>query len=107
MSQSFYFPLFSWLCTVYRVHWLRAKAMRDQWREELVIVLREMDWVQHFFQHKLEEWSSWSWCSASTVSRAHLICLGTTTSMGCVHHFCSTGVRCYQDQSPSTVSDIP
>ncbi|KAG1782823.1 hypothetical protein EV702DRAFT_950816, partial [Suillus placidus] len=36
----------------YRVHWLRAKALRDRWREELILVKLEMDWTHNFFLWK-------------------------------------------------------
>ncbi|KAG1851428.1 hypothetical protein DFJ58DRAFT_638866, partial [Suillus subalutaceus] len=42
--------------TVYRVHWLRAKAMRDRWAEEMLLVKHKMDWTCDFFLHKAENW---------------------------------------------------
>jgi hypothetical protein len=41
---------------VYRVHWLRSKALRDRWEEELVLVSHEMDWTARFFVYKAEQW---------------------------------------------------
>lgn len=41
---------------VYRVHWLRAKALRDRWAEEMSLVRNEMDWTCNFFEHKSKEW---------------------------------------------------
>ncbi|KAG1760006.1 hypothetical protein EV702DRAFT_985839, partial [Suillus placidus] len=41
---------------VYRVHWLRAKALRDRWREELILVKLEMDWTHNFFLWKATQW---------------------------------------------------
>ncbi|KDQ64018.1 hypothetical protein JAAARDRAFT_116649, partial [Jaapia argillacea MUCL 33604] len=38
-----------------KVHWLRAKAMRDRWQEELTIVIHEMEWVPNYFNHRVEE----------------------------------------------------
>lgn len=42
--------------TVYRVHWLRSKASRDRWKEELDLLPHEMEWVIYFFRHKSAEW---------------------------------------------------
>ncbi|KAG1784914.1 uncharacterized protein HD556DRAFT_1531799 [Suillus plorans] len=40
----------------YRVHWLRAKALRDRWREEMILVKLEMDWTCKFFLWKATQW---------------------------------------------------
>ncbi|KAG1900024.1 uncharacterized protein F5891DRAFT_980638 [Suillus fuscotomentosus] len=45
-----------WLNEFYRVHWLRAKAMRDQWAEELLLVQHEMDWTCNFLLRKADKW---------------------------------------------------
>ncbi|KAG1788809.1 hypothetical protein EV424DRAFT_1355962 [Suillus variegatus] len=45
-----------WLNEFYRVHWLRAKALKDQWEEEHPLVQHEMNWTCDFFMHKAEEW---------------------------------------------------
>ncbi|KAG1832498.1 hypothetical protein EV424DRAFT_1342450 [Suillus variegatus] len=45
-----------WLNEFYRVHWLRAKAMRDRWAEELLLVQHEMDWTCNFLLRKADEW---------------------------------------------------
>lgn len=42
---------------VYRVHWLRAKAWFDRWKEESVLVPSEMDWTVRFFKHKAGQWT--------------------------------------------------
>ncbi|KAG1843164.1 hypothetical protein DFJ58DRAFT_665500 [Suillus subalutaceus] len=41
---------------VYRVHWLRAKALRDRWKEEMMLVQLEMDWTCNFFLWKATQW---------------------------------------------------
>ncbi len=41
---------------VYRVHWLKAKARRDRWQEEHVLVLSEMKWTVLFYQNKASVW---------------------------------------------------
>jgi hypothetical protein len=42
--------------TVYRVHWLRTKALRDRWAEELILVEHEMGWTLEFFLFKASMW---------------------------------------------------
>lgn len=42
--------------TVYRVHWLKAKARNDRWTEEVVLILSEMDWTQQFFHFMGHKW---------------------------------------------------
>ncbi|KAG2158038.1 uncharacterized protein EDB93DRAFT_1077591 [Suillus bovinus] len=39
-----------------RLHWLRAKALRDRWKEELMLVQFEMDWTCNFFLWKATQW---------------------------------------------------
>ncbi|KAG1822333.1 hypothetical protein EV424DRAFT_1538731 [Suillus variegatus] len=46
----------SWNEEFYRVHWLRAKALRDRWREEMLLVKLEMDWTCKFFLWKTTQW---------------------------------------------------
>jgi hypothetical protein len=41
---------------VYRVHWLKAKARRDRWAEEVTVLVHEMDWTMWFFEHRASEW---------------------------------------------------
>lgn len=41
---------------VYRVHWLRAKAMRDRWKEEEELLKDEFQWTITFFNHMAQAW---------------------------------------------------
>ena len=43
---------------VYRVHWLRTKAQRDRWVEELTLIQHEMDWTCNFFIFKSKQWDA-------------------------------------------------
>ncbi|KAG1717219.1 hypothetical protein EDB19DRAFT_1840719 [Suillus lakei] len=45
-----------WLNEFYWVHWLHAKALRDHWEEEMLLVQHEMNWTCNFFLHKAEQW---------------------------------------------------
>jgi hypothetical protein len=39
------------------VHWLKAKARRDRWAEELVLLSSEMDWAVAFLQNQAKLWN--------------------------------------------------
>jgi hypothetical protein len=41
---------------VYRVHWLRAKAVRDRWAEEKELLEAEFQWTINFFAARARTW---------------------------------------------------
>ena len=41
---------------VQRVHWIRARAQKSRWEEELLLVKYEMEWTTRSFLHKAQEW---------------------------------------------------
>ena len=41
---------------VTRVNWLRAKARKTRWEEEVVILQHEMTWTQMWFEHQMIKW---------------------------------------------------
>lgn len=41
---------------VQRVHWIRARAQRSRWEEELLLVKYEMEWTTRSFLYKTREW---------------------------------------------------
>ena len=43
---------------VQRVHWIRARAQKSRWEEELLLVKYEMDWTTRSFLHKAQEWQN-------------------------------------------------
>ncbi|KAI5997503.1 hypothetical protein EDD15DRAFT_2162788 [Pisolithus albus] len=47
----------SWMSEFYRIHWLRAKAVRDRWEEEEELLISEFQWTANFFKHRAGEWS--------------------------------------------------
>ena len=53
-KQSFDILIF----LVQRVHWLRARAQKHRWHEELVIVKHEMEWTTRYFLHRARQWTS-------------------------------------------------
>jgi hypothetical protein len=44
------------LSEVQRVHWIRARAQKNRWEEELLLVKYEMEWTTRSFLHKAGEW---------------------------------------------------
>ena len=44
--------------SVYRVHWLKAKAQKDRWAEEVTLLTNEMDWVSTFFRMQASMWNN-------------------------------------------------
>ena len=44
------------LILVYRVHWLRSKALRDRWEEEAELLASEVEWTGNFFDYKARRW---------------------------------------------------
>lgn len=43
--------------SVYRIHWLKAKARRDRWEEEEKLIPEEMGWTVNFFRGQAAWWS--------------------------------------------------
>ncbi|KAG1884252.1 hypothetical protein F4604DRAFT_1878716 [Suillus subluteus] len=50
-----------WNEEFYRVHWLRAKALWDQWKEEMTLVQLEMDWTCNYFSWRATQWGDRMW----------------------------------------------
>ncbi len=44
------------ITSVFRVHWLRARAQRGRWAEELVLVKNEMKWTVNFYMYMAQTW---------------------------------------------------
>jgi len=44
------------LIAVQRVHWLRARAQKNRWDEELSLVKYEMEWTARYFLYHAREW---------------------------------------------------
>jgi len=41
---------------VQRVHWLRARAQKERWAEEKILVGYEMQWTVRYFLHYRDAW---------------------------------------------------
>jgi hypothetical protein len=42
--------------TVQRVHWLRARAQKERWAEEVTLVAYEMQWTVRYFLYNVQLW---------------------------------------------------
>ncbi|KAF9545280.1 hypothetical protein CPC08DRAFT_649410 [Agrocybe pediades] len=42
---------------IYRVHWLRARAENNRWKEELELTCYEMQWTTRFYMYMAELWA--------------------------------------------------
>ncbi|KAI6096271.1 hypothetical protein EDD16DRAFT_1528139 [Pisolithus croceorrhizus] len=47
----------TWLTEFYCIHWLRAKAIKDQWEEEEALLVTEFQWAINFFKYHVRKWS--------------------------------------------------
>jgi hypothetical protein len=65
--------LFKWiiyieLSPVQRVHWLRARAQKMRWHEEVTLTTYEMQWTARYFMHMSKKWSKVRDTSAEEVT---------------------------------------
>jgi hypothetical protein len=44
--------------SVKRVHWLRARAQKDRWHEEVILVTYEMQWTVRYFLQRSKTWEA-------------------------------------------------
>ncbi|KAH9008300.1 hypothetical protein EDB85DRAFT_2164631 [Lactarius pseudohatsudake] len=49
----------TWMDEFNRVHWLRAKAQLERWKEEQNSIHNETEWVPAYFRAKAECWKAW------------------------------------------------
>lgn len=43
---------------VYRLHWLRARARFNRWKEELMLTKYEMQWSVRYFMFQAHRWEN-------------------------------------------------
>ena len=43
---------------VNRVHWLRARAQKQRWMEEFILVGYEMTWTVNYFRYQANIWEN-------------------------------------------------
>jgi hypothetical protein len=51
----FFLPLLN-STSVYRLHWLRARAQANRWTEELKLTHHEMSWTVRFYMYMAKKW---------------------------------------------------
>lgn len=51
-----YFSKLITFSTVYRVHWLKAKARKNRWNEEFILLASEMDWTVLYYRYQAAGW---------------------------------------------------
>lgn len=57
LEFSFFLFYFSFLLLpVYHVNWMRARAQKNRWDEELMKTEKEMLWVTLYFMHHRDLW---------------------------------------------------
>ncbi|KAG1864548.1 hypothetical protein C8R48DRAFT_601716, partial [Suillus tomentosus] len=66
---------------VYRVHWLRAKALRDCWQEEFTLVEHEMTWTLGSFNYKRATWLGRGQNAQDKKQEGHVCYAGKQASM--------------------------
>jgi len=50
-------PAFNYI-SVYRVNWMRSRAQKNRWEEELPKTEKEMIWTTRYFMHQRDTWYS-------------------------------------------------
>jgi hypothetical protein len=60
-----------YILAVYRVHWLRARARRDRWQEELLLTEHEMEWTRRYFGYISNRWRRWAELSKNENKAGH------------------------------------
>jgi|SRR5882762_1463574 len=78
---------------VYRVHWLKAKARRDRWREEQTLLASEMQWTELFFRYRASLWKALAAESSAVVASRDTNSQADTLSKTEFRH--SKGHICY------------
>lgn len=81
---------------VYRVNWLRAKARKERWEEEVELVKSEMRWTVNCFEYHERIWDkraeeaksegqmAYAWKQKSTWGRWTKAAKDTFGALGCV-----------------------
>ena len=54
--MSIFVSLLTVTPAVQRVHWLRARAQKNRWDEELLLLKYEMEWTTRALLHKARVW---------------------------------------------------
>lgn len=61
-----------------RVHFLRARAQKNRWTEELLLVEYEMRWTAQYFSHQVTVWKGRAAAAESSHLGGHdVVCRAT------------------------------
>ncbi|PCH39875.1 hypothetical protein WOLCODRAFT_67047, partial [Wolfiporia cocos MD-104 SS10] len=63
----------TWMEELHHVNWLKTKAQKDRWQEELEIVLAEMQWVVRYFERKAYNWEGLTERSSELGGKAYCL----------------------------------
>lgn len=55
-NKPYLYHLFNLNFTVYRIHWLRARAEKNRWSEELYLTEHEMVWTVKYYMYMAKLW---------------------------------------------------
>ena len=58
--------------TVYRVHWLRARAQLHRWQEEVALTRNEMHWAINYFTSRQRQWFLWQYSHSDMTPGHHV-----------------------------------
>ncbi|EGO04379.1 hypothetical protein SERLA73DRAFT_43468, partial [Serpula lacrymans var. lacrymans S7.3] len=58
---------------VYRVHWLRAKAMYNRWIKKDILVCLKMKWTVQYFQHQTKGWKDFQDANKMEAKPSHVV----------------------------------
>ncbi|KAH9031441.1 hypothetical protein EDB83DRAFT_2229595 [Lactarius deliciosus] len=61
----------TWMDEFNRVHWLRAKAQFERWKEEQHSIYNEAIWIPAYFHSKAECWKAWMDMAAQALLPGH------------------------------------
>ncbi|KAH9013590.1 hypothetical protein EDB85DRAFT_1899632 [Lactarius pseudohatsudake] len=61
----------TWMDEFNRVHWLRAKAQFERWKEEQHSIHNEAIWIPAYFHSKAERWKAWMDMEAQALRPGH------------------------------------
>ncbi|KAH9008024.1 hypothetical protein EDB85DRAFT_1904662 [Lactarius pseudohatsudake] len=61
----------TWMDEFNRVHWLRAKAQFERWKEEQHSIRNEAIWIPAYFHSKAECWKAWMDMEAQALRPGH------------------------------------
>ncbi|KIK73953.1 hypothetical protein PAXRUDRAFT_177050, partial [Paxillus rubicundulus Ve08.2h10] len=81
---------------VYCVNWLHAKAVQDQWKEEVELIKSEVQWMVNFFNSKSRQWEKLGMQSGERGATGHAVYAARQAAI----------YANLQDQCPTKIADV-